>query len=139
MVVCCLLDASLLGAHPALLAASAAAPCCPSPCCSKAEVQLEGEGPWALDGTPLPPAASRSSGGGGCEPDVRLVFTPGHTAGCISLFYSPDRCEAGSCDTVQTAQAGRPARQAGSALSATACSLVLPPCQVTPGQTDRHV
>lgn len=44
--------------------------------CSQCEVVLEGEGPWALP-----------DGGG----DVQLVFTPGHTAGCVSLLYRPDK------------------------------------------------
>lgn len=37
------------------------------------EWKLEGAGPWAL--------------GDDCE----LLFTPGHTAGCVSLLYRPDR------------------------------------------------
>eukprot|EP00887_Chlorella_sp_A99_P000164 scaffold13.g164.t1 len=59
----------------------------------KAEVLLEGEGPWALDGTPLPPSSSSSSEGSGSGdgPEVRLLFTPGHTCGCVSLYYAPDR------------------------------------------------
>ena len=40
--------------------------------CSKAEWQLEGDGPWEQLG-----------------PDVQLIFTPGHTAGCVSLLYQP--------------------------------------------------
>ena len=36
---------------------------------------LEGEGPWALP-----------DGGA----DARLLFTPGHTAGSVSLLYAPD-------------------------------------------------
>ena len=43
----------------------------PNPC-SKAEWQLEGGGPWEQLG-----------------PDVQLIFTPGHTAGCVSLLYQP--------------------------------------------------
>lgn len=43
------------------------------PACSAAEWQLEGEGPWALGD------------------DVELIFTPGHTAGCVSLLSKPDR------------------------------------------------
>lgn len=39
-----------------------------------AEVQLQGTGPWKL----------------GDDGDVELIFTPGHTAGCVSLFYRPD-------------------------------------------------
>lgn len=50
----------------------ATAPCHP-PHCSAAEWQLEGEGPWDLG------------------PDVQLIFTPGHTAGCVSLLYKADR------------------------------------------------
>ncbi|GAB4814810.1 hypothetical protein N2152v2_001856 [Parachlorella kessleri] len=38
----------------------------------KAEWQLEGEGPWEQLG-----------------PDVLLIFTPGHTPGCVSLLYQP--------------------------------------------------
>jgi glyoxylase-like metal-dependent hydrolase (beta-lactamase superfamily II) len=48
-------------------------PACPSRACSAAEWQLEGEGPWELGD------------------DVQLIFTPGHTAGCVSLLYRPDR------------------------------------------------
>ena len=73
----------------------------PPPPCSQCEVQLQGEGPWGL-----PEAAVSSSGGGGGggggsssssgssavapEADVQLVFTPGHTAGCVSLLFRPD-------------------------------------------------
>lgn len=44
-----------------------------APLRSAAEWQLEGEGPWALG------------------EDVELIATPGHTAGCVSLLYRPDR------------------------------------------------
>jgi glyoxylase-like metal-dependent hydrolase (beta-lactamase superfamily II) len=37
-----------------------------------AEVQLEGRGPWRLDD------------------EVEIIFTPGHTAGCVSLLYRPE-------------------------------------------------
>ena len=52
-------------------------------------MQLEGAGPWTL------PESSSSGGGDGggesaTEPDVQLLFTPGHTAGCVSLLYRPD-------------------------------------------------
>lgn len=71
-------------------------PCQPT-LCSQCEVQLEGEGPWSL--------ADLSSGSGGGssvagssngssiaeEDDVSILFTPGHTAGCLSLLYRPDR------------------------------------------------
>lgn len=40
------------------------------------EVKLQGDGPWLLpDGSD----------------DVELIFTPGHTRGCVSLLYRPDR------------------------------------------------
>ena len=54
--------------------------------CSQCEILLEGEGPWRLDGKP-----SSSSSGSSDDDDVQLVFTPGHTAGCVSLLYQPDR------------------------------------------------
>ena len=45
-----------------------------APClCSQAEWKLEGEGPWQLGD------------------DVELIFTPGHTSGCVSLLYTPDK------------------------------------------------
>jgi glyoxylase-like metal-dependent hydrolase (beta-lactamase superfamily II) len=43
-------------------------------------VQLEGRGPWALHG-----------GAADADSDVQLIFTPGHTAGCVSLLHRPDR------------------------------------------------
>uniref|UniRef100_A0A7S2QTB2 Metallo-beta-lactamase domain-containing protein n=1 Tax=Chlamydomonas chlamydogama TaxID=225041 RepID=A0A7S2QTB2_9CHLO len=52
------------------------------------EVVLQGEGPWTLEGTPLeqadlvnPPEEA--------EPDVTLIFTPGHTQGHVCLYYAP--------------------------------------------------
>ena len=53
--------------------------------CSQCEILLEGEGPWRLDGKP-----SSSSSGSSDDDDVQLVFTPGHTAGCVSLLFRPD-------------------------------------------------
>ena len=73
---------------------------------------LDGQGPWQL-----PRPSSSSSGGGSSgatttpssssgsstseqsaalpqadsSSDVEVVFTPGHTAGCISLLYRPTR------------------------------------------------
>lgn len=35
------------------------------------ERKIEGQGPWSLG------------------PDIDLIFTPGHTEGCVSLFYKP--------------------------------------------------
>ena len=74
------------------------APACICPACSQCEVQLEGEGPWSL-----PEGGGSSSGGSSsstqpqsssssevdAEADVQLLFTPGHTAGCVSLLYRP--------------------------------------------------
>ena len=37
-------------------------------------LQLSGEGPWGVLGD-----------------DCTVVFTPGHTAGCISLLHKPSR------------------------------------------------
>ena len=54
-------------------------------CCSACEVQLEGSGPWQL----LP---------GGGE-DIDILFTPGHTPGCISMLYKPQRVCASCCET----------------------------------------
>lgn len=39
------------------------------------ERKLSGQGPWAIDE----------------ETDVQILFTPGHTKGCISLLYRPDK------------------------------------------------
>ncbi|KAL4422898.1 hypothetical protein ABPG75_009095 [Micractinium tetrahymenae] len=76
----------------------------------KCEVQLEGEGPWQLTASgsvqAVPHSSSSggsnasshggdagtgSSSGTGTEEDVLLLFTPGHTAGCLSLLYRPDQ------------------------------------------------
>lgn len=46
---------------------------------SKCEVMLEGEGPWGLPGSSAD------------DSDVELIFTPGHTAGCVSLLFRPDQ------------------------------------------------
>jgi len=43
---------------------------------SQCEIQLTGEGPWQLP-----------DGGD----DVELLFTPGHTQGCISMLYRPQQ------------------------------------------------
>lgn len=37
------------------------------------EMKLQGKGPWSLG------------------PDIDLIFTPGHTEGCVSLLYKPGR------------------------------------------------
>lgn len=66
--------------------------------CSQCEVLLEGQGPWQLPSSP--DSSSSSSSGSGADEgahsdsdgdDVQLVFTPGHTAGCVSLLYLPDQ------------------------------------------------
>jgi hypothetical protein len=66
--------------------------------CSQCEVLLEGQGPWQLPSSP--DSSSSSSSGSGADKgahsgsdgdDVQLVFTPGHTAGCVSLLYLPDQ------------------------------------------------
>ena len=54
---------------------------------SKCEVQLEGEGPWKLP-----------DGGD----DMELIFTPGHTAGHVCLFYKAQKACPASCDTCVT-------------------------------------
>lgn len=54
---------------------------------SKCEVQLEGEGPWKLP-----------DGGD----DMELVFTPGHTAGHVCLFYKAQKAHPASCDVCVT-------------------------------------
>lgn len=64
--------------------------------CSKCEVQLEGEGPWQLTASGSVQAVPPTSSDGGAdapgmEGDVLLLSTPGHTAGCLSLLYCPDR------------------------------------------------
>ena len=41
--------------------------------CSAVEWKLTGEGPWPIDD------------------DIELIFTPGHTRGCVSLLYNPDK------------------------------------------------
>ena len=53
---------------------------------------LEGEGPWSLpsSGGSSSSAASASASSGDDDDDVQLVFTPGHTAGCVSLLFRPD-------------------------------------------------
>ena len=57
---------------------------CPLLCArSKCEVQLEGEGPWKLP-----------DGGD----DMELVFTPGHTAGHVCLFYKAQKARPASFD-----------------------------------------
>lgn len=43
---------------------------------SQCEIQVTGEGPWQLP-----------DGGD----DVELLFTPGHTQGCISMLYKPQK------------------------------------------------
>lgn len=43
-------------------------------------MKLEGRGPWALHGGAAAP-----------DSDVALLFTPGHTRGCVSLLFRPDR------------------------------------------------
>ena len=40
--------------------------------CRACEIKLEGEGPWALPDQ---------------DPDVEIVFTPGHTEGHIAMLY----------------------------------------------------
>ena len=54
---------------------------CHAPC-SACEIQLEGSGPWKL-----------ADGG----EDIDIMFTPGHTPGCISMLYKPsqasDECQ----------------------------------------------
>lgn len=62
----------------------------------KCEVQLEGEGPWQLTASGSVQAVPPTSSDGGAdapgmEGDVLLLSTPGHTAGCLSLLYCPDR------------------------------------------------
>ena len=61
-------------------------------------MQLEGEGPWSLpeggtssstSSSSSQPQSSSSSGVADAEADVQLLFTPGHTAGCVSLLYRP--------------------------------------------------
>lgn len=43
---------------------------------SKCEVLLEGEGPWKLPDD---------------SDDFELVFTPGHTAGHVCMYYKPEK------------------------------------------------
>jgi len=71
------------------------------PVCSQCEVQLDGEGPWTLpekssssSSNQMPvssssSSSSSSSGDADAAPDVQLLFTPGHTAGCVSLLFQP--------------------------------------------------
>ena len=40
---------------------------------SAVEWKLEGQGPWQIDD------------------DIELIFTPGHTRGCVSLLYKPEK------------------------------------------------
>ena len=50
---------------------------------SKCEVLLEGEGPWKLPDD---------------SDDFELVFTPGHTAGHVCMYYKPEKvCLAPAC------------------------------------------
>ena len=69
---------------------------------SECEVLLEGQGPWQLPSNPDTSSSNRGSGGSeeghssssssrSNNDDVQLVFTPGHTAGCVSLLYRPDQ------------------------------------------------
>ncbi|CAG9464670.1 unnamed protein product [Pedinophyceae sp. YPF-701] len=44
------------------------------------EVQLRGDGPWDLEGNALPADT---------DADVQLIFTPGHTRGCVCLLHAP--------------------------------------------------
>lgn len=75
-----------------------------TPKTSMVEVQLEGTGPWALDGRTLTPCQSlatsqidraRQSDTGqtdsASQSDVELVFTPGHTEGHVCLYHRPTR------------------------------------------------
>jgi glyoxylase-like metal-dependent hydrolase (beta-lactamase superfamily II) len=64
--------------------------------CSQCEVLLEGQGPWKLPSSRDSSISSSIGSGGGAHSasendDVQLVFTPGHTAGCVSLLYPPDQ------------------------------------------------
>jgi hypothetical protein len=52
-------------------------------CCSACEIQLDGSGPWRLP-----------DGG----EDTDILFTPGHTAGCISMLYKPQQVCACVCE-----------------------------------------
>lgn len=52
---------------------------------SKCEVQLEGEGSWKLP-----------DGGD----DMELIFTPGHTAGHVCLFYKAQKACPAPCDMI---------------------------------------
>ena len=49
---------------------------------SKCEVLLEGEGPWKLPDD---------------SDDFELVFTPGHTAGHVCMYYKPEKVCLGPC------------------------------------------
>lgn len=46
------------------------------------EIQLQGEGPWDLEGHTIDSSASD-------EEDIEIVFTPGHTNGHACLFHKP--------------------------------------------------
>ena len=46
-------------------------------CCSKCEIKLEGEEPWAFPGA---------------ADDLQIIHTPGHTYGHIVLLHKPSKC-----------------------------------------------
>ena len=45
--------------------------------CSKCEIKLEGEEPWAFPGS---------------ADDLQIIYTPGHTYGHIVLLHKPSKC-----------------------------------------------
>ncbi|KAG2424776.1 hypothetical protein HXX76_014200 [Chlamydomonas incerta] len=60
----------------------------------KVEVKLRGEGPWVLtsDGRVVPAAeAAEAAEGQQRQADVEFVFTPGHTAGHVCMYYAPQQ------------------------------------------------
>ncbi|KAG2424761.1 hypothetical protein HYH02_015143 [Chlamydomonas schloesseri] len=65
----------------------------------KVEIKLRGEGPWVLTagGEVVPRseagvgAAAGAAAGAAHQPDVEFVFTPGHTAGHVCLYYAPQQ------------------------------------------------
>ena len=97
-----------LHAPPNPLDAPPNLPALPSHTLTEVEIKLRGEGPWVLTATGevVPVAAAAAAGGaagagGGPgvqhQSDVEFVFTPGHTAGHVCMYYAPQQVGAYMC------------------------------------------